>query len=118
MARKVINRMQLREEMEAAEEAGMLDENEEGVEEEEGESEDEDKPKKKAAKATKRKSKSKDAADVRLKLYWGVFNQSTKQIALYEFSQKKHAEAKAAELSQSGKNPHYVQKVKLPVKEA
>ena len=116
MARKVINRRQLREEIEAAEEAGLLDETEEN-EEEEGESEDEDKPKKKAPKA-KAKRKAKEPVEVRMKLFWGVFNQSMKQVALYEFSQKKHAEAKAAELSQSGKNPHYVQKVKLPVKEA
>ncbi len=58
MARKIVNRKALREEYDAAEEAGMVDENEE-LEEEEGEeseSDEEGKPKKKAAKAPKRKS--------------------------------------------------------------
>ena len=77
MARKVVNRKALREEVEAAEAA-------EGG-------------KKKAAKkkATKRKSRAKDPADVRMKVFWGVFNQSLKRVALYEYSQKKQAEKKA-----------------------
>lgn len=114
MARKILNRKQLRDEVEAAEEAGLMDENDE-LEEESGESDDEDKPKKKPK--AKRKSKAKEPAEVRLKLFWGVYNHSAKRVALFEFSQRKHAEQKAAELSQSGKNPHYVQKVKDPVKE-
>lgn len=96
MARKVVNRKQLREEAEAAEAAEAAS------------------PKKKKAakkkKATKRKKKT--AADVRMKLYWGVFSQSLKRVALYEYSQKKQAEKKAADLSASGKSPHFVQKVK------
>ena len=118
MARKVINRRQLREEMEAAEEAGLLDDSEENEEEEsEEESDDEGKPKKKAAKAPKRKSKAKEAAEVRLKLFWEVCNNTGKRVALYEFSQKKHADQKATELMASGKQAHFVRKIKEPVKE-
>ena len=99
MARKVVSRKALREEAEAAESA-------------------EAKKKKTAKKkTTKRKSRSKTAADVRMKLYWGVFSQSLKRIALYEFNQKKQAEKKAEDLSKSGKSPHFVQKVKEAIEE-
>ncbi|QDU86708.1 hypothetical protein Pla175_00580 [Pirellulimonas nuda] len=70
---------------------------------------------KKAKKApAKRKSRAKAAAEVRLKAFWGVFNQQLKRIALYDYSQKKEAEKKAQELTEKGKSPHFVQ----PVKEA
>lgn len=95
MARKVLNRKALREEAEAAEKA-----------------EAPKKKKKTAKKATKRKSRAKSAEDARQRLFWGVFNQSLKRVALYEFSQKKEAEKKAKALSASGKSPHFVQKVK------
>ena len=40
-------------------------------------------------KAAKRKSRAKKApADLRMKMYWGVFNQSMRRVALYEFNQK------------------------------
>ena len=93
MARKLVNRKELRKENDAAEAA-------------------EGKPVKKAP--TKRKSRAKAAKDVRLKAFWGVFNQSLKRVALFEYSEKKSADKKAAELTASQKTPHFVQ----PVKEA
>lgn len=103
--------------MEAAEEAGLLEDSDETEEEEsDEESDDEGKPKKKA-KAPKRKSKAKEAAEVRLKLFWEVCNNTGKRVALYEFSQKKHADQKATELMASGKQMHFVRKIKEPVKE-
>jgi hypothetical protein len=104
MARKVINRRELREQSDAAEAREEADELEDGT-----------KKKKKAP--TKRKSRAKSAEPARLKLFWGVFNQASKRIAKYDFTQKKQAEAKAAELSAGGKNPHFVAKVKEPVEE-
>jgi hypothetical protein len=76
-------------------------------------------PKKKAAKKepAKRKSRAKSAKEVRLKAYWGVFNQSLKRIALYEYSEKKEADKRAKELTASGKSPHFVQPVKEAVQE-
>src|SRR5438552_4539217 len=65
----------------------------------------------------KRKSRSKSAEPERRKLFWGVFNQSAKRIALFDFSQRKAAEAKAQELASSGKNPHFVMKVKEAITE-
>ena len=99
MARKVVNRKALREEAEAAEKAEAA------------------KPAAPKKKAAKRKSRVKAPEDVRMKLYWGVFSQSLKRVALYEFSQKKAAEKKAEELSKSGKTPHFVQKVKEAIEE-
>ena len=71
--------------------------------------------KKKAKKKAKRKSRKKADAEVRMKLFWGVFNQSMKRVALYDFSQQKEAEKKATELSK--KSPHFVQKVKEVIEE-
>jgi hypothetical protein len=62
----------------------------------------------------KRKSRAKSAKEVRLKAFWGVFNQSLKRVALFEHQDKKLADKKAKELTASGKSPHFVQ----PVKEA
>ena len=93
MARKIVNRKELRKESEAAEAA-------------------DGKPAKKAP--AKRKSRAKAAKDVRLKAFWGVFNQSLKRVALFDYSERKAADKKAAELTASQKTPHFVQ----PVKEA
>ena len=105
MARKIVNRKALREEAEAAEAA----EKAAGG------------PKKKAAKkktaAPRKARKKKEAAEVRVKLFYGVFNQSLKRVALFEFNQKKQAEKKAVELSKDGKTPHFVQKVKEAIEE-
>jgi hypothetical protein len=105
MARKVLNRKELREESDAAERAG--------------------KTKKKAAekdadgvkKPVKRKSRAKSQEPERRKLFWGVFNQSLKRVALFDFTQRKAAETKASELSASGKSPHFIQKVKEAITE-
>ena len=108
MARKIVNRKALRAESDAAEaqaKAAGADEGEEGG-------------KKKAKKApAKRKSRAKTPEVIRMKLFWGVFNQSLKRVALFDFTQEKAAKAKAAELSASGKSPHFVQKVKEAIQE-
>jgi len=104
MARKVINRKELRAENDAAERIGA------------------GKKAKKAAdgsaetpvKKVKRKSRAKSAKEVRMKAFWGVFNQSLKRVALFEYSQRAEADKKASEMSVSQKTPHFVQ----PVKEA
>lgn len=96
MARKVVSRKAKAAEAEAAEKQATA------------------KKKKAAKKATKRKKKT--AADVRLRLYWGVFSQNLKRVAVFEFDQKKEAEKRATELSKGGKSPHFVQKVKEEIK--
>jgi hypothetical protein len=102
MARKIVNRKALREEAEAAEKTA------------------ETKATKKKTvrkKATKRKTRAKEPVDVRVKLLWGVFNQSMKRVAVFEYDKKRDADKKAAALSQSGKSPHFVQKVKEVIEE-
>jgi len=100
MARKVVSRRDLRAEAEAAEAAEAA-----GVK------------KKKAKTPTKRKSRKKVSPEVRLKAFWGVFNQSMKRVATFEYNEKGEAEKKAESLSQSGKSPHFVQLVKEVIEE-
>jgi len=110
MARKVVNRKELRAENDAAEAIAKAG----GEAAAEGK-----KTKAKGEKKTpvKRKSRSKTAEPERRKLFWGVFNQSAKRVALFDFSQRKAAEAKAGELTAGGKNQHFVMKVKEAISE-
>lgn len=95
MARKVVSRKEKAAEAEAAEKLALDQKNKK--------------------KAGKRKTK-KAAADVRLKLYWGVFSQNLKRVAVFEFDQKSDAQKRAEELSKGGKSPHFIQKVKEEIK--
>jgi hypothetical protein len=96
MARKVVSRKALREEVEAAERAAT-----EGNKPEE---------KKVAKPKAKRKSRTAEAKVVRVRLYWHVVNQSMKPVAKFEYHQKAAAEKKAEDLSQGGKSPHFLHK--------
>ncbi len=105
MARKTVSRKKLRAESEAAEKKKTKKKKKKAA-------------KKKAAKKKKKaKRRSKKNIVVRLRLFWGVFNQSMKRVALYEFNQRKQAEKKAEDLSKSGKSPHFVQRVKEEIEE-
>ncbi len=104
MARKVVNRKQLREEAEAAEKIDATNKKKATK-------------KKAATKKRKTRKKKKDPADIRIKLYWGVFSQSLKRVALYEYSQRKQAMKKAEDLNATGKSPHFVQKVKEEIED-
>jgi len=74
--------------------------------------------KKKEAKKAEKKPKAKRAsrkkvvAEVRLKAFWGVFNQSLKRVALYEYNQRRQADKRAEELTEKSSSPHFVQLVK------
>lgn len=100
MARKILNRKELRRAEEAAESAGVAAKS----------------PADKKA-APKRKTRSKTPKEVRLKAFWGVFNQSMKRVALFEYSERKQADKKAAELTTNQKTPHFVQPVKEVITE-
>ena len=109
MARKTLNRKVLRDEATAADALEKVAG--------EGAVEGAKKTRKKKEKdpnkpVVKRKSRSKTPEVIRKKAFWGVFNQSGKRVASYEFSQKKSAENKAAELSANGKPLHYITKYK------
>jgi hypothetical protein len=109
MARKVLNRKALREEADAAEAVAKTAKGKG-----EPKAGTEAKVKKPPA---KRKSRAKEPVEVRMKLFWGVFNQGMKCIAKYDFMHKKAAEQKATELSASGKSPHFVQKMKEAIQD-
>jgi hypothetical protein len=108
MARKTLNRRELREESDAAAKVKA-----------EGEGEAAGAVAKKPAKAppVKRKSRAKVAKEVRLKAFWGVFSQSLSQVATFEYDQRPQADTKAAELTESKKSPHFVQLVKKVIEE-
>jgi hypothetical protein len=98
MARKVLNRKELRDEAAAAEAVGKKTKKKVVKESAEGEK----KP------AAKRKSRAKTPKEVRLKAFWAVFNQSMKRVALFDYSQRKQAQKKADELSASSKQQHFI----------
>ena len=101
MAKKVVNRKQLRVESDAAEAA---------------DAKKKAKPAAKKKAPAKRRAKSKDPDDIRTRIFWGVYNQAMKRIAKYDFNQKKAAQKRAEELTAEGK-PHFVQKDKEPIEE-
>ena len=70
--------------------------------------------KKKPAKRTRR---TKEPVEIRLKAMWGIFNQSVKEVATFEYFDKKAAEKKKDTLSKSGKSPHFIRLIKKPVEE-
>lgn len=47
----------------------------------------------------------------RAKLYWGVFNQNLKRVAIYDFADRKDAEKHMKQLSKNG-TEHFIQRIK------
>jgi hypothetical protein len=102
MARKVVNRKELREANDTAERL-------------KGATEEKEAPAKKPP--ARRKPRAKAAKEVRLKAFWGVFSQSLTPVAHFEYSQRKEADQKATEMTESKKTPHFVQLVKKVIEE-
>jgi hypothetical protein len=48
---------------------------------------------------------------------WGVYNQGMKRLAMFEYSDKKAAEKKAADLVASSRTNHFIQLVKEAITE-
>lgn len=134
MARRTLNRKELRAASDAAErraegeEEEQEEEQEEETDEEAEASGDEDddeapktKPKKKVvakvAKAPKttKPRKSKAAKSTRMKVMWGVFNNSNQKVASFDYPRRPEADALAAKLTEDKKNTHFVQPVKEPM---
>jgi hypothetical protein len=111
MARRILNRKELREEVEAQERI------EEGKHEGQVEEKAPEEEKKPAAKAVRRKARAKPSKEVRLKAFWGVFSQTLNQVGQFEYAQREEAVKKAQELSESRKSPHFVQLVKKVIEE-
>jgi hypothetical protein len=139
MARRILNRKDLRADFEAAERRKVEDEEVEGDEEEadededeaeaeadeaegeEGDGDEEEAPVKKKKKPVKepKPKRSRAAKQVRMKVVWGVFNNSNQRVATFEYKKKDEAYEHAAKL-QAAKNPpqpFFVQPVKEPMDE-
>jgi cobalamin biosynthesis protein CobT len=140
MARRILNRKDLRADYDAAErrktdedevedeeedsdeeESDEADEEAEGEEdeaEEEAEEEAPVKPKKKPKKAAEPKPKRvRTPKVVRMKVVWGVFSNSNQRVASYDYPKKKEAEEHAAKLMADKKQTFFVQPVKEPIEE-
>jgi hypothetical protein len=61
----------------------------------------------------KKASRKKTAKEVRMKAFWGVFNQGMKKLVTFEYADKRAAEKKASDL---GPN-HFIQLVKEAITE-
>src|SRR5947209_5029472 len=115
MAGKPQNRRELRRQYDAAEPLDPMEEDAvDAVETEDDE--EEKKPKKKKAPA-KPKVKAVKAVkpSARMRIVWTVLNDAFKPVGTFEFNQKEAAEARAAELTATGKGTHIVQKTKEPM---
>jgi hypothetical protein len=78
------------------------------------------KAKKKAkapAKAPKAKTRTRTPKVTRMKVVWGVFNNSNQRVATFDYPKRKDADDLASKLSNDKKTTHFVQPVKEPMEE-
>ena len=117
MARKVVNRKELRAQADAAEARGKTKAGakEKATKATKGTKEKKAKEPKKVAE--KKPARKKVAKETRMKAYWGVFNSGMKRLALFEYADKKAAEKKVQELIGSSRAHHFVQLVKEAISE-
>jgi hypothetical protein len=132
MTRRILNQKELREDYDNSErqlreeenQDEMVDrEDEEENEEPEGAEEsaaDEDNgeeaPKTKPVKV-KVKGRSRAAKIVRLKVVWGVFNNSNQRVAVFEYPKRQEADELAARLRTEKRGMFFVQAVKEPMEQ-
>jgi hypothetical protein len=141
MARRILNRKDLRADYDAAERRKQEDEEDEAEDEEEETDESEDeaeaedegdeeeaeeeeeapppKKKKKAAPKEPKPKRSRAAKQVRMKVVWGVFNNSNQCVARFDYPKLKEAQDHAAKLAaaKTPPQPFFVQPVKEPMEE-
>jgi hypothetical protein len=138
MARRILNRKDLRNDYDAAErrkdeeeevedsaeeteedeEEASGDEEEGDEDEEEVEAEEKEKPKKKKpAPKPKAKPRTRAVKVTRMRVVWGVFNNSNQCVSTFEYPRRKDADALAAKLTVDKKNTHFVQPVKEPIEQ-
>ncbi len=144
MGRRILNRKEMRADFDAAERRKEDEDRDEDEEEEESDDEEEEEQdageedeeedegdeeedeevapkKKKPAPPPKPKPKAKPrsraAKITRMRVVWGVFNNSNACVATYEYPKKEEAVAHAARLTADKRSTHFVQPVKEPMKE-
>lgn len=138
MARRILNRKDLRADYEAAERRKQEDEDEDEAEDEESDESDDEaeaedegeedeteeeeeapKKKKKAPAKEPKPKRSRTTKQVRMKVVWGVFNNSNQCVAKFEYPKRKEADEHAAKLAAAKTPPQsfFVQPVKEPMDE-
>src|SRR6266436_1448679 len=140
MGRKILNRKEMRADFDAAERRKKdpekadedEDEEEDGDEEEPGveepaadegeEEEDEEAPKKKKVKAVKppkpvKKTRTRTPKITRMKVIWGVFNNSNQRVATFDYPRLKDADDHSAKIPDDKRSTHCVQPDKNPIEE-
>jgi hypothetical protein len=119
MARRTLNRLEMRKQADQADQAGPVDpaapgESAPGVDSAEA-------PVKKKAKAKaaapKVKKPRKPKAPVRLCARWGVFDSGMKQVAIFDYNQRAAADQKILDLSAKKNGTFFLQIVKEPMPE-
>ena len=105
MAKRTINRRELRDQAEAAEKQGVA--SGEGAEKKKGKE-----PKKKAAPKVKR---AKTKVVVRKRFLWGVFSSSMKEEGRFAYADREAAEARVEDLAQKYKRTYFIQQIKEPI---
>ena len=61
------------------------------------------------------KPRRRTKGEIRTRIYWAVFNQSLRRVAVFEFDQRAEAEKRAAKLAVSTGEHHFLQKIKALV---
>lgn len=139
MARRILNRKDLRADFEAAErrkgedeevedeeedeedeegaEAEAGEEGEEGEEVDESEEEVPVKAKKKKVVKEPKPKRVRTPKVVRQRVVWGVFNNSNQRVATYDYPKRKEADEHAARMTGEKKLTFFVQPVKEPIEE-
>jgi FtsZ-interacting cell division protein YlmF len=120
MARRILNRRDLRAANDAAErrEAEAEEEEDREDEEEDEESDEtEDEGDAKAVAKAPAKRKARGSKSVRMKVVWGVFNNSNARVQTFEYSKRAEAQALADKLTTEKKSTHFVNPVKEPMED-
>ena len=63
------------------------------------------------------KPRRRTKGEVRTRIYWAVFNQALRRVAVFEFDQREEAEKRAAKLALSTGEHHFLQKIKALVQQ-
>src|SRR6516225_9931237 len=103
MARRTLNRRELRAEAEAAEAMGL------------NQAAGTDPRRSSRSRSEPPPLRSKPAAGPRMRLVWAVCDMGGRTVATFEYGQKADAEAKIADLKACGKGPHFLRAVKEPM---
>ena len=61
------------------------------------------------------KTRKRTKAESRSRIYWAVFDQNLKRVAVFEFDQKSEAEKRVEKLMSSTGNHHFIQKIKVAI---